>query len=66
MACAFTCKEDLMSEQAVLGHSAMRVETRADAEVKYESDPGPWLFFGATLSFVLTLATLTWLSLSTF
>ena len=55
-----------MSEQALSNQHVARAAQRTDTEVKYEADPGPWLFFAAPLSFVLTLATLAWLSLNAF
>jgi hypothetical protein len=55
-----------MSEQVALSHSVVGVAQRTAAEVKHEADPGPWLFFAAPLSFVLTLLTVSWLSLQSF
>jgi hypothetical protein len=60
------CEEDIMSEQVASSHGVLRIERRTGAEVKYEADPGPWLFFVAPVTFAATLLILSWLSLHSF
>lgn len=55
-----------MSEQVLSKQLATQSHARPDAEFKLESDPGPWLYFAAPVSFVVTLALLCWLSLASF
>jgi hypothetical protein len=55
-----------MNEQVLSKQLVTRTQARPEAELKLESDPGPWLYFAAPVSFAVTLALLCWLSLTSF